>query len=216
MKPLATLLHVGVAAAAWSPFQQILKPSHEPSESWAKQLVNFEKSLKTLSREARLLWDQTALMYPEAMNKANFFSLPKKHTRRPDSAWDHIIKGSDIQKVWVQNEHGEKERDVDGKLESYSLRTKRVDPSSLGVDPSVRQYSGYLDNDEDDKHLFYCKCRPDLITPARLAHCILKGFSNLATTQKMTQLFSGSTVVQDARRSQGFSSSLVQQASTKI
>ncbi|KAL9615194.1 MAG: hypothetical protein Q9167_000401 [Letrouitia subvulpina] len=155
MKSLATLLHVGVAAAAWSPFQQILKPSHEASESWAKQLVSFEKSLKTLTREARFIWDQTALMYPEAMNKASFFSLPKKHTRRPDSAWDHIIKGSDAQRVWVQNEHGEKERDVDGKLEPYSLRTKKMDPSSLGVDPGVRQYSGYLDDDEDDKHLFY-------------------------------------------------------------
>jgi hypothetical protein len=33
---------------------------------------------------------------------------------------------------------------------------KAVDPSKLGVDPGVKQYSGYLDDNENDKHLFYC------------------------------------------------------------
>jgi len=40
-----------------------------------------------------------------------------------------------------------------------SLRTtaseqKKVDPSKLGVD-TVKQYSGYLDDEKNDKHLFY-------------------------------------------------------------
>jgi len=58
--------------------------------------------------------------------------------------------------VWVENANGEKERAIDGKLENYSLRAKKVDPSKLGVD-TVKQYSGYLDDEKNDKHLFYCK-----------------------------------------------------------
>lgn len=48
------------------------------------------------------------------------------------------------------------ERAIDGKLEAYNLRAKRVDPSKLGVD-TVKQYSGYLDDEKNDKHLFYCR-----------------------------------------------------------
>jgi cathepsin A (carboxypeptidase C) len=58
--------------------------------------------------------------------------------------------------VWIENANGEKERAIDGKLEAYNLRTKKVDPSKLGVD-TVKQYSGYLDDEQNDKHLFYCK-----------------------------------------------------------
>jgi cathepsin A (carboxypeptidase C) len=58
--------------------------------------------------------------------------------------------------VWVENSNGEKERAIDGKLENYNLRAKKVDPSKLGVD-TVKQYSGYLDDEKNDKHLFYCK-----------------------------------------------------------
>jgi cathepsin A (carboxypeptidase C) len=54
----------------------------------------------------------------------------------------------------VENANGEKERHIDGKLESYNLRAKKVDPKKLGVD-SVKQYSGYLDDEANDKHLFY-------------------------------------------------------------
>lgn len=66
------------------------------------------------------------------------------------------MKGEDIQKVWVTNSKGEKERDIEGKLSNYNLRTKKVDPEALGVD-TVKQYSGYLDDEEEDKHLFYCR-----------------------------------------------------------
>ena len=85
-------------------------------------------------------------------------SPPKRPNRRPDAEWDHIVRGSELQSVWVENaETGVREREVDGKLENHTLRVKKVDPSALGVDPGVKQYSGYLDDDEEDKHLFYCK-----------------------------------------------------------
>lgn len=156
MKVLASSLLVGACAALSPPFQQPLQAPHQASDAWTKPLQDLRSSLKSLTQEARAVWDEVAMLFPEAMDKASFFSAPKKHTRRPDNHWDHIIKGSDLQKVWVANEVGEEERYLDGKLEAYDLRSKGVDPGVLGVDPQVQQYSGYLDDNENDKHLFYC------------------------------------------------------------
>lgn len=155
MKVAASALLFGAASAAVAPQQQIFKaPKDSSTSSWTKPLHNLQESLKSLTGEARQVWDEVAMMFPEAMDQSSFFSLPKPHTRRHDSEWDHIIKGADVQSVWVTNAQGDKEREIEGKLENYSLRTKKVDPSALGVD-KVKQYSGYLDDDEEDKHLFY-------------------------------------------------------------
>lgn len=159
MKLLATSLLVGAASAWSSPFQHVLQPPQEASEAWTKPLRNLQESLKSLTGDARAVWDEVAQMFPQEMDRTTFFSPPKKHSRRPDDFWHHIIKGADVQSVWVENENGEKERDVEGKLEDYNLRTRKVDPSSLGVDPAVKQYSGYLDDEANDKHLFYCMIR---------------------------------------------------------
>lgn len=161
MKVTASALLVGAASAAITPQQQILKFPEQlkeqlNSESWSKPLQDFEESLKSLTGEARRIWDEVALMFPESFDKASFFSSPKPHTRKPDHEWDHIVKGAEVQGLWVENANGEQEREIDGKLENYNLRVKKVDPSSLGVD-KVKQYSGYLDDDETDKHLFYCE-----------------------------------------------------------
>ena len=155
MKVLAASSLVIGGAAAFSPLQQVLQAPQRASEALSKPLIELQKSLKSLTKETRAAWDEVSLLYPEAMEQATFFSAPKKHTRKPDSHWDHIMRGTDIQSVWVENAQGVKEREIDGKLESYDLRTKTVDPSILGVD-AVKQYSGYLDDNEDDKHLFYC------------------------------------------------------------
>lgn len=159
MKVAASALLVGAASAAIAPQQQqVLKfPdafSEIKSSSWTKPLQNFEESLKTLTGEARAIWDEVAMMFPESFDKAALFTNPKPATRKHDSEWDHIVKGADVQNVWVENEHGEQEREIDGKLDNYNLRVKKVDPSVLGVD-KVKQYSGYLDDEEEDKHLFY-------------------------------------------------------------
>lgn len=160
MKVATSALLIGAASAAAAPQQQqVLKFPDSFSElkesSWTKPLKNLEESLKSLTGEARAVWDEVAMMFPESFEKAAFFSEPKPHTRKEDSEWDHIIKGADVQSVWVENENGEKQREIDGKLEQYNLRAKKVDPSVLGVD-NVKQYSGYLDDEEEDKHLFYC------------------------------------------------------------
>ena len=156
MKGSASAVLIGGCAAS-IPMQQVLQtPRHTP-DSWMRPLQNLQESIKSLSKEARAVWDEVSMMYPGAMDQTSFFDLPKKHTRRPDSHWDHITKGADIQSVWVENDDGDLERETDGKLEHFDLRTKKIDPASLGVDPGVKQYSGYLDDNENDKHLFYCE-----------------------------------------------------------
>ncbi|TQW01031.1 carboxypeptidase Y precursor [Cordyceps javanica] len=67
------------------------------------------------------------------------------YQRRPDDSWDYIVKGADIER---------REEPANDTIAHYSLRGKSVDPSSLGVD-TVKQYAGYLDDNNQNKHLFY-------------------------------------------------------------
>ncbi|CAI7585587.1 unnamed protein product [Penicillium manginii] len=177
MRVIPTALLVGAASAAAPPFQQVIGSQNEQMDNWAQQgsdlfkqghdafkqgseflskpLQNLQDQFKTLSGEARQLWQEVADHFPNSMEQAPMLSLPKKHNRRPDSHWDHVVRGEEVQSVWVTGAGGTKEREIDGKLEAYDLRVKKVDPSVLGVDPDVKQYSGYLDDNENDKHLFY-------------------------------------------------------------
>jgi cathepsin A (carboxypeptidase C) len=143
MKFLAASLLVGAAAASVTPQQPLQAlPKAFPEEAksaLSKQLHRMKDFLKGLTSEAAAIWDEVATEFPAEMNAASFFSSPKKHIRRPDFEWDHIVRGKDVQSVWVENASGEQEREVDGKLETYDLRVKSVDPSKLGVDPDVKQ-----------------------------------------------------------------------------
>jgi cathepsin A (carboxypeptidase C) len=170
MRLLASTVLLGAASAAITPQQQILKNPFKGetplkdtvkpvSDAWSKPLSSISESLKGMTAEAKEIWDEVAMHFPAEMEKASLFSSPKPNYRKPDSAWDYVIKGSDVQSVWIENSNGEKEREIDGKLDAYNLRAKKIDPSKLGVD-TVKQYSGYLDDEANDKHLFYCKCGP--------------------------------------------------------
>ncbi|KAF2396421.1 putative carboxypeptidase CpyA/Prc1 [Trichodelitschia bisporula] len=154
MKAVACLSLLGAASAAVTQQQQPLQLPNVITDAVANPLHHLEESLKSLSAEARQAWDEVAAIFPAAFDKANFFSAPKPHKKKPASEWDFITKGADLQSVWVTNAQGEKEREIDGKLSNYNLRTKTVDPSVLNVD-TVKQYSGYLDDEDEDKHLFY-------------------------------------------------------------
>ncbi|KAJ9650863.1 hypothetical protein H2198_009833 [Neophaeococcomyces mojaviensis] len=158
MRLLSAAVLAGAATASTLNQQPIQLPKTFPEQAknaLDKQFNKMKDVLKGLTTEAAAVWDEVAMLYPEDMAAASYFSLPKKHNRRPDHEWDHIVRGADIQNVWIQNSNGEKEREIDGKLDTYDLRVKAVDPSSLKVDPDVKQYSGYLDDNENDKHLFY-------------------------------------------------------------
>ncbi|KJZ80255.1 Carboxypeptidase Y-like A [Hirsutella minnesotensis 3608] len=76
---------------------------------------------------------------------------PKVIRPRPDDFWDHIVDGSKVQQLRKRDVSSNK---FENELAHYNLRAKAADPASLGVD-TVKQYSGYLDDKEQDKHLFY-------------------------------------------------------------
>jgi cathepsin A (carboxypeptidase C) len=196
MKLLASTLLLGAASATIAPQQQILNNPFKDenhvktavklpvSDVWSKSLHSLSESMKGMTSEAKAIWDDVAMHFPEVMDKATFFSAPKPNTRKPDSAWDYVVKGADIQSVWIENSQGEKEREIDGKLSAYNLRAKKVDPSKLGVD-SVKQYSGYLDDEENDKHLFYCESsKPQFDFPLPTD---IQGSSNHETIPRTTR-----------------------------
>ncbi|CAI6089311.1 hypothetical protein V2G26_005892 [Clonostachys chloroleuca] len=94
---------------------------------------------------------------------ANKFSYRSQHPHarsfkrdvsvKSDDAWDHVVKGSDL----AVSEESATVSSVDKSsfhISNFKLRAKKLDPSKLGID-TVKQYSGYLDNNEQDKHLFY-------------------------------------------------------------
>lgn len=152
MKLLASTALLGAATTAFAQQKVLQKPLKQAGSS--DPFHSIKDAMHSMSVEAKQVWDEVSMMFPEAMEKATFLAPPKPHTRKPDSKWDYIVKGADVQSIWVHNSDGEKERHVGGKLDAYNLRTKKVDPSKLGVD-TVKQYSGYLDDEENDKHLFY-------------------------------------------------------------
>lgn len=137
------------------------------ASGWADKIQEYEAAFGSMTDDARALWDEVALLVPNAHESIPSPQKPKKHVRRPDSEWDFVTKGADVQALWTEaSAEQESHRVVGGHLEDYQLRTKTVDPSKLGVD-TVKQYSGYLDDEANDKHLFYCEwlethrlCRP--------------------------------------------------------
>lgn len=164
MKFLTTAALIGATTAAVAPQQFVLQNplekatsqiKDELASSWSNLLGPLAEGMKTMSSEAKAAWDEVSMLFPEQMSAASFLSKPKPHTRRPDSHWDHIVKGEDVQAMTIKVD-GEDVRAIDGHLEDYQLRAKKVDPAKLGVD-TVKQYSGYLDDKAEDKHLFYCK-----------------------------------------------------------
>ena len=158
MKLLASAMLVGAASAALTPpAQQVLKkPNHDAFEDWSKLVSALSEPLSSLPATAMDVIDKLSQKIPDFMQHMPTLPAPKAHTRRPDRLWDYVVKGEDVQSVWIENKDGQLEREVDGKLENFNLRGKKIDPSKLGVDPTVKQYSGYLDDEEEDKHLFYC------------------------------------------------------------
>jgi len=164
MRVAAPTLLLGASAAAFAQEQKVLgnfgnvaqKPLENIADAVRQPFEHITEALGEMPAEAKGLWDEMSLLVPGFVEKAsNLISRPKPHTRKPDSEWDYIVRGADVQSMWVETD-GVKHRKVDGPLEAYDLRAKTVDPSSLGVD-TVKQYSGYLDDNENDKHLFYCE-----------------------------------------------------------
>ncbi|KAL2201084.1 extracellular carboxypeptidase [Corynascus similis CBS 632.67] len=143
-----------VLSGGFETAQEAMKPfSDALTDASGRPIESLEGAFSGMTAEAKALWEEIKLLVPDsAFKNPSWFSKPKPHRRRDD--WNHVVKGADIQKLWVEDANGESHRQVGGRIEDYNLRVKAVDPSKLGVD-SVKQYSGYLDDEANDKHLFY-------------------------------------------------------------
>lgn len=198
MRLSTSALVLGAASSAVAFDQKVLGDLKKPAidldlSSW----LNFGEEI---TAEAKAVWEEVSMLAPdavEAFKKQVIGTKPKKANRRPDNHWDHVVKGADVQSIWV-DKNNEKHRKVGGRLDNYNLRAKKVDPSKLGVD-KVKQYSGYLDDEEQDKHLFYCKLSMNPITRESRAN-FSKGSSSRAMTPKTTLSSSGSTAAPAAHR----------------
>ncbi|PHH63583.1 hypothetical protein CDD81_5675 [Ophiocordyceps australis] len=119
--------------------------------AWSKP---FTDAFGEMTADAKATWQEVSTLAPEAFEafRKHIKGIkPKKHSRIPNSKWDHIVRGADVDAAFGAQGTNSK---VDGQLSSFNLRVKEVNPADLGVD-KVKQYSGYLDDDENDKHLFY-------------------------------------------------------------
>ena len=136
-----------------SKLESIAQSAKHHVEDSGNYLRSAIDQFMTVDESIQTIWDHIAVNMPHLVDKSGVLSSPKPHTRKQDHEWDYTVSGQEMQKSWIEVE-GVKRREVDGKLSNYNMRGKAVDPSSLGID-DVKQYSGYLDDDEEGKHLFY-------------------------------------------------------------
>lgn len=102
MKVLASAALLGAAAATFPPHQHILQSplaqAKPVADAWSKPLHTFSEALKHMTAEAKAIWDEVAMHFPGALDDVAFFSSPKPHVRKPDTAWDYVVKGADVQR----------------------------------------------------------------------------------------------------------------------
>jgi len=149
--PVLTLAYPGSGEQKPLGVQPDLTPEYsghheQPHTSFVGSIADHIKALPAAARE---LWSEVEMYLPQKLDQMSILSSPKPHKRRPDNHWDFHVTGEKVQMA----EDGQKK--LSGDLGPYKLRGKKVDPSKIGVDPNVKQYSGYLDDEENDKHLFY-------------------------------------------------------------
>lgn len=122
--------------AGWNALKDTLKQGTAKAETLLDKAAKFSgESLSAVDAETKAIWAEMELLYPNSISQMEFETKPKaKIQKRPADYWDYTVNTA--------------------KVEGYELRVKKTDPKSLGVD-SVKQYSGYLDDLEDDKHFFY-------------------------------------------------------------
>lgn len=143
MKPnFLSLLTLAAGAVAMFP----------PSAATVKSTLEALKlKHNDIPEEAAAIWESVAELYPEdtleALQNMKREWKPKKAIKRDDKEWDYIISGDQLETMMAKGEH----KKLSGNFKNKKLRIKK--PLDLGID-SVKQYSGYLDID-DDKHFFF-------------------------------------------------------------
>lgn len=98
---------------------------------FAKIALYLNEPLESLSRETVSLWSDIMTAFPESVSQLKFSTPPKKASAK--GKFDFHV--------------------ADAKLPNHKLRVKAT-PELLGID-TVKQYTGYLDVEDEDKHFFY-------------------------------------------------------------
>ncbi|CAK7891269.1 carboxypeptidase Y [[Candida] anglica] len=93
----------------------------------------INQPIETVTPETTSLWNSMMNQFPETIAKMNFKISPNKFKKMAASKYDFHVS--------------------DAKHPNHELRVKST-PRDLGVD-SVKQYTGYLDVKDEDKHFFY-------------------------------------------------------------
>ncbi|ODV72469.1 carboxypeptidase C PRC1 CYBJADRAFT_152644 [Cyberlindnera jadinii NRRL Y-1542] len=127
VSPIASFALLGASQVDAFSVQQALF-----SENLLQRAANaLNTPLDSISSEVKGIWGDMSLKFPNVLDSLQFYSSPKPHTRR--AKWDFSTTSES--------------------LPNYTLRGKHT-PESLGID-TVKQYSGYLDIEDEDKHFFY-------------------------------------------------------------
>lgn len=151
-------LALGASALYPNPAQQILGASNEEVPAFLTEAIEQAKAALggfEIPLDAASVWVEVAKLFPgDTVAALQSLASPKtkakeKTRRRPDSEWDHIVEGDQMMSAMSGKIDGHE------KLKGTRLRVKK--PNGLGIDEDVKQYSGYLDVDDDDKHFFFCK-----------------------------------------------------------
>lgn len=141
--PLVSGLGLSCALANAFSFQKPMAFDSKGGQSLLTQAIDAlgldrNDVLGSLSDELKTVWDEIPLRFPSEMSQLQFETKSKPHNikKKDASAWDFVVQSQDV--------------------ESYQLRVNKIkDPKKLGIDPDVKQFSGYLDVEEDDKHFFF-------------------------------------------------------------
>lgn len=124
-----TVLSLGNAASG---FLQATFPSLYAGKSLLEKVAEASKvDLADIPYDVQEEWTELQAQGVAKGRKMVSESIP--HRKRPDSEWDYVIKN-----------------ELD--FPNHALRLKS--PGSLGLD-SVKQYTGYLDIEDETKHLFF-------------------------------------------------------------
>lgn len=88
--------------------------------------------LEAVPAGAMSTWADMFLNFPEAVSQLSFKTLPRKFGKKASKFDFHV---------------------ADAKVPNHRMRVKST-PGDLGID-TVKQYTGYLDVEEEDKHFFF-------------------------------------------------------------
>lgn len=121
---------VDIVSSLYSQIVQAL--DSKKGDIFSKIAQYFNEPLESISKDTMNVWFDMFSKFPDTISSMNFKAPPKKSIKNKVTFDFHVS---------------------DAKLPNHKLRVKAT-PEDLGID-TVKQYTGYLDVEDEDKHFFY-------------------------------------------------------------